>query len=99
LSWLELFNLFDVFKSFINVAFLEAAPSHVLVDLEVALVACDSGFIFSHCLIEILLFFIEKTDFDQSISFSLKSKSVGKNRVLEIANGLLDLIGFGKNHS
>jgi len=64
LSWLELFNLFDVFKSFIDVAFLEAAPSHMLVNFEVALVTGDSGFVFSHGLIEILLLFVEKTNFD-----------------------------------
>jgi hypothetical protein len=99
LSWLELFNLFDVFESFIDVAFLEAAPSHMLIDFEVALVTGDCGFVFSHCLIEILLFFVEKTNFDQRIRFSFKGKSIGKDRILEIADCLMDLIGLGKNHS
>lgn len=99
LSWFELFNLFDVFKGFIDVSFLEAAPGHVLIDLKVALITCDSGFVFSHGLIEILLFFIEETNFDQSVSFSLKSKSIGKDRILEIADGLLDLVGLSKDHS
>lgn len=78
---------------------MEAAPGHMLIDFEVTLVTCDSSLIFSHGLIEILLFFIEKTNFDQSISFSFKRKSVGKDRVLEIADSLLDLIGLSKNHS
>jgi hypothetical protein len=79
LTWLKLFNLFDVFESFIDVTFLEAAPGHMLVDFEIALVTCDRSFIFSHRLIEILLFFVEKTNFDQSIGFSFKGKSIGKD--------------------
>ena len=99
LSWLKLLNLLDIFESFIDVTFLEAAPGHVLIDFEVALVAGDCSFIFSHCLIEILLFFVKKTNFDKSVCLSLESKSVGKDRILEIADGLMDLISLGENHS
>ena len=99
MSWLELLDLLDVFKSFIDVTFLEAAPGHVLVDFEVALVTSDSSFIFSHCLIEILLFFVEKTNLDQSVCLSLNGESIGKDRILEIADGLMNLVGLGENHS
>lgn len=71
----------------------------MLIDFEIALVTCYRGFIFSHSLIEILLFFIEKTNFDQSVGFSFKSKSIGKDRILEIADSLMDLVSLSKNHS
>ena len=59
LSWLKLFNLSDVVKSLFCVSFLEWAPSKMLVDLEVAFISVYGCLVFSHCLVEISLLFIQ----------------------------------------
>ena len=58
LTRLKLFNLSAVVKGFLNVAFLEAAPSKMLIDLEIVLVSDDGSFILVHCLVEVFLLLI-----------------------------------------
>ena len=45
----------------------------------------------------ILCLFIQEANFKQGIYLSLNSKSVGKNRILEVADCLVNLIGLCKN--
>jgi hypothetical protein len=94
-----LLNLSAVVKSPFDVTFLEAAPSQVLVDLEVVFIANDSSFVLVHSLVVVLHFLVQQTNLDQSVSLPLQRESVGQNGVLEVANSLLDLVGFRKDHA
>ena len=71
----------------------------MLVDLEVALVTYDGSLILSQGLVIVLLGLVEESDFDQGIGFPLESEGVGEDGVLEVADGLLDLVGLGKYHT
>ena len=99
LTRVELLNNGNVFKSLVDFSHLERAPGKMLVDLVVALVSNDGCLILSHGLNIVLLLLIKHTDFDKSISFSLKCEGTGEDRILEIADGLLNLVCFSKYHT
>ena len=71
----------------------------MLVDFVVVLVANNCCLVLSDGLDEIILLLVEKANLDEGIALSLQRESVGQNRVLEVANGLLDLVGLGEDHS
>ena len=71
----------------------------MLVDLVVVLVTNDCGLVLSVGLDEVILLLVKKSDLDEGIALSLQSESVGQDRVLEVANGLLDLVSLGEDHS
>ena len=71
----------------------------MLIDLKVALITVDSSFILLHGLVEVTLFFVEKTNLDECVCLSLKGEGVGEDGVLEVADGLLDLVGLGEDHT
>ena len=71
----------------------------MLEDLEVVFISNDSCFVLPNGLHEIILFFIKKTNFNKCVTLSLKCESISQDRVLEIADSLLDLIGLCEDHS
>lgn len=71
----------------------------MLVNLVVVLISDDGCFVFSNGLYEIILFFIEEANLDESVTLSLQSESVCKDRVLEITDGLLNLVCLREDHS
>lgn len=71
----------------------------MLVDFVVVLVANDCCLVLPDGLHEVVLLLVEKADLDESIALSLQRESVGQNGVLEVADGLLDLVGLGEDHS
>lgn len=71
----------------------------MLEDLEVVFISNNSCFVLPNGLHEIILFFIQKTNFNKCVALSLKCESISQDRVLEIADSLLDLIGLCEDHS
>jgi len=71
----------------------------MLINLEVAFIVVDSCFILFHSLVKVTLLFIKETNLDQCVGLSLQSESVCQDRVLEIADSLLNLVSFSKDHA
>ena len=71
----------------------------MLVDLEAVLVGDQSSLILTDGLHELFLLLEEQADLDEGVGLSLLGESVGQNGVLEVADGVLDLVGLGEDHS
>ena len=95
----QLLAFLCIFKRLVNLTHLKVAPSQMLVDLEAILVRNQSCLILTDSLHELFLLFKEQADFNEGVSFSLLGESVGQNRVLEVADGVLDLVGLCEDHS
>jgi len=96
---LKLLHRVDVLEGLIDIALLEGTPGQVLVNFEVALVSIDCSLVLSHGLIEVTLFFVQEADLDKSVGLSLQGKSIGQDGVLEITDGLLNLVSLGEDHT
>jgi hypothetical protein len=71
----------------------------MLVDLEAVLVRDQSCLVLTDSLHELLLLLKKQADFNEGVSFSLLGESIGQNGVLEVADGVLDLVGLCEDHS
>ena len=71
----------------------------MLVDLEAVLVGDQSCLILTDSLHDLFLLLKEKADFNEGVGFSLLGESVGQDGVLEVADGVLDLVGLCEDHS
>jgi len=71
----------------------------MLIYLVVVLVTNDGSFVLSDGLHKVVLFLVEEADLDESIALSLESEGVRQNRVLEVADCLLDLVGLCEDHA
>lgn len=98
-TWVQLLAFLSVLKRLIDLAHLEVAPSQMLVDLEAVLVRDQSCLVLTDSLHELLLLLKEQADFNEGVSFSLLGESIGQNGVLEVADGVLDLVGLCEDHS
>lgn len=76
MSWFLLLTSLGVLKSFIDLSLLVRAPGEVLVDLKVVFVSDGPCFVFSHGLREVLLFLVEKTNFDKGVCLPLECECV-----------------------
>ena len=71
----------------------------VLIDLEVSFIMVESGFIRPLSLLIVSHIFVQDAYLKQSVYFSLYSESVSEDRILEIANGLINLVCLGKYYT
>ena len=69
------------------------------VDLVVGLIGDGGSFVFPHSLCVILEDLIEHTHFHKGVRLSFQSERVGQDRVLEVGDGLLNLIGLSEDHA
>ena len=69
------------------------------VDLVVRLIGDGGSLVFSHCLCVILENLIEHAHFHKGVRLSFQSERVGQDRVLEVGDGLLNLIGLSEDHA
>lgn len=99
LALLELLDVHQVLKSLVDVPLDERAPCLMLVDLEVALVSDESRLVLAESLVVVSLPLIKKTNLDESVCLPLECKGVGQNRVLEVADCLLDLVCLCEDHT
>ena len=75
----------------------EAAPGQVLVDAHVLVIEGKGGFKGAFGLLEVFLFFVKETDFDQRVYFLFYGEGRGQDGVLEEFTGLVYLIRLGKD--
>lgn len=71
----------------------------MLIDLIILFVSDDSSFILPDGLWEVTLLLVQQTYLDQSVTLSLERKSVGQDGVLEVTDGLLELVGLREDHA
>lgn len=98
-TWVQLLTFLCIFKGLVDLAHLEVAPGQMLVDLEAVLVGDQGCLVLTDSLHELFLLLKEQTDFNECVSFSLLGESIGQDRVLEVADGMLDLVGLCEDHS
>lgn len=99
LALLEGLDGLAVLERLVNVVHQEGAPSQVLIDLEVGLVADGGSFVLFHRLAVILLLFVQQTNFEERIGLPFQGEGVGQNGVLEVADCLLNLVSLCKDHA
>lgn len=71
----------------------------VLIDLEVAFIMVERGLIRPLSLLIVSHIFVQDAYLEESVNFSLHSESVSENWILEIANGLINLVCLGKYYT
>ena len=71
----------------------------MLINLEIRFVTDGCGFVLFHCLAVVLLLFVEQTNLEKGVRLPFLGEGVSQDRVLEIADGLLDLVSLCKDHS
>mmetsp|Transcript_18485 Transcript_18485/g.28364 ORF Transcript_18485/g.28364 Transcript_18485/m.28364 type:complete len:390 (+) Transcript_18485:428-1597(+) len=99
LSGAEVFSLLQVLDHFVKLFHHELAPGHVLVDPVVLLVTEEGSFILTHGLSHVVELLVEQADLDQGVRLAALSEGVRQDRILEVRDGLLHLVGFGEDHS
>jgi hypothetical protein len=98
LSWFLEIGVCGVLKAFVYLVLLEGRPGQVLEDLEVVLVTNKCYLVLSDSLVVVILSLVQQTDFDQGVGLSPGGEGVGQDGVLEVADGLLDLVGLREDH-
>jgi hypothetical protein len=99
LALVPLLSLLDVFKWLVNVSLKEVDMGEVLIDLEVSFIMVECGFIRPLSLLIVSHIFVQDAYLEESVYFSLYSKSVSEDWILEIANGLINLVCLGKYYT
>ena len=92
-------SLGDIFEGSVNLAILEIAPGKMLVDFEIFVIMTEGSFVGSLRLREVSKLLKQHTDLEQSIDFTAHGKVTCENRILEVPDSLIKLIGFGKNYA
>ena len=99
MALLQLFSPVDVLECLVDVAHFEGAPSLVLEELMVVLVVDHGDVVLLHGLVVVLQLFAKDADLDVSVGHATLREALREKRVLEVKDGLGDLISFGENHS
>jgi hypothetical protein len=99
LSLVLLLRLLDELHGSVDVALQEVGPGQVLVYLVVPLVVVQTSLVGPLGLVEVLVLFVEQTDLEQGVHLPLHCEGVREDGVLEVTDGLLDLVGLGEYHA
>lgn len=71
----------------------------MLVDFVVLVFQRQSCFVGLLSLEVVIVLFIQEPNLEECVDLALHGEGVGENRILKVANGLFNLVGFGENHS
>ena len=83
----------------LNISLVKVGPGYMLVGFVIVLLVAERGLVATLSLAKLVLLLVEYSDFEQRVDLTLDREDVGQDRVLEVGDGLLDLVCFSVDHS